>query len=501
MSVSLNDLPNKVYSSGDTVTVTTGSGIEGPQGPTGATGAGGAVAYFGNFFSTETQANADVSAANTFTLNSTVDANGVSIVDGTKITFAAGSDGTYDLQFSAQFDKTDSGTDEVDIWISKNGTDLEWSNTVLSLVGNNAKAVPAWNWQLNDVQGGDYFEVHWWSPDSAMRVLAVAAGSNPTRPAVPSLIVTVAQVTYTQAGATGATGPQGPAGDPGPQGDQGIAVQGTAPANTTILWADTSEAGSMVVPAGGTTGQALTKNSNDDYDTEWTTITAGIPETLIDAKGDLIVGSAADTAARLAVGTNAHLLVADSSASGGLRWTRGNSTVGLTMQFYKSARYYNRLSATYGNRAIGADVVYFCPLILPFDATADRIAVSVVVAAGAGNNARLGIYNSSLTTSEPTTVIVSDVVAVDSTGAKTVTISQALSAGVLYWLAVQPQANITVNGWANMEIFGNSVVSPQGNNQADMFVSAAYASGLPANPSITNNVSASTVPVIQVRVT
>ncbi len=48
--------------------------------------------------------------------------------------------------------------------------------------------------------------------------------------------------------------------------------------------------------------------------------TADIPKSLIDAKGDLIVGSAADTAARLAVGTNNYVLTADSSATNGVKW-------------------------------------------------------------------------------------------------------------------------------------------------------------------------------------
>lgn len=48
--------------------------------------------------------------------------------------------------------------------------------------------------------------------------------------------------------------------------------------------------------------------------------TADIPKSLIDAKGDLIVGSAADTVARLAVGTNNHVLTADSSATNGVKW-------------------------------------------------------------------------------------------------------------------------------------------------------------------------------------
>ena len=40
-----------------------------------------------------------------------------------------------------------------------------------------------------------------------------------------------------------------------------------------------------------------------------------------DAKGDLIVGTGADTATKLSVGTNTHVLTADSSTTSGLSWT------------------------------------------------------------------------------------------------------------------------------------------------------------------------------------
>ena len=40
-----------------------------------------------------------------------------------------------------------------------------------------------------------------------------------------------------------------------------------------------------------------------------------------DAKGDLIVGTAADTATKLSVGTNTYVLTADSSTASGLTWT------------------------------------------------------------------------------------------------------------------------------------------------------------------------------------
>lgn len=45
-----------------------------------------------------------------------------------------------------------------------------------------------------------------------------------------------------------------------------------------------------------------------------------IQNTIVDAKGDLITATAADTPARLAVGNNGETLVADSSASTGLKW-------------------------------------------------------------------------------------------------------------------------------------------------------------------------------------
>ena len=48
-------------------------------------------------------------------------------------------------------------------------------------------------------------------------------------------------------------------------------VQSTAPANTSVIWADTSVTGVGVVPVGGTTGQVLSKGSNTSYDAVWAT--------------------------------------------------------------------------------------------------------------------------------------------------------------------------------------------------------------------------------------
>lgn len=57
------------------------------------------------------------------------------------------------------------------------------------------------------------------------------------------------------------------------------------------------------------------------------TASGGIPYSIIDAKGDLIAGTGADTAARLAVGTDGQVLTADSTQTSGLKWAAGGLTV------------------------------------------------------------------------------------------------------------------------------------------------------------------------------
>ena len=101
---------------------------------------------------------------------------------------------------------------------------------------------------------------------------------------------------------------------------------------------------SMADLLGGTSGQILAKNSNTDMDFVWvandvgdiTAVTAGTGisgggtsgavtitnsmATEITAKGDLIVGTGSATFDNVPVGTNGQTLVADSTASTGLKW-------------------------------------------------------------------------------------------------------------------------------------------------------------------------------------
>jgi hypothetical protein len=79
---------------------------------------------------------------------------------------------------------------------------------------------------------------------------------------------------------------------------------------------------SLVDLKGGTTGQVLSKASNTDMDFSWVAQddSNAIQNAIVDAKGDLIAATAADTPARLAVGTNGHVLTADSAQATGIKW-------------------------------------------------------------------------------------------------------------------------------------------------------------------------------------
>jgi hypothetical protein len=84
---------------------------------------------------------------------------------------------------------------------------------------------------------------------------------------------------------------------------------------------------------GGTTGQVLSKTSATDLAYTWVAQddSNAIQNAIVDAKGDLIAATAADTPARLAVGTNGQILTADSTAATGLAWATAATSGGMTV--------------------------------------------------------------------------------------------------------------------------------------------------------------------------
>jgi hypothetical protein len=81
----------------------------------------------------------------------------------------------------------------------------------------------------------------------------------------------------------------------------------------------------------GTNGHRLVAASDETAGVQWVADTAN---TVVTAKGDLLAATAASTLARLGVGTNGHVLTADSTASTGLAWaaqTGGGVSIGIVL--------------------------------------------------------------------------------------------------------------------------------------------------------------------------
>ena len=161
---------------------------------TGGGGGGGfntATGSYGSFFDTTTQTASLANTAYPMRFNTTDITNGVSISGSSNNFIKIANAGVYDLQFSAQLARSaGSGTEDVLIWLRKNGTDLSWTNTDVTFVGSsNVRQVAAWNWFLN-AAAGDAYEIVW-STTSANIVIE----ANPTpNPDVPSIIATVARI-------------------------------------------------------------------------------------------------------------------------------------------------------------------------------------------------------------------------------------------------------------------------------------------------------------------
>ena len=149
---------------------------------------------YGSFYDTTTQLNPVANAANSMSFNETAITNGVSLSGSTSpfnTYIKTETAGVYNIQFSAQIDKTDGGEDNIDIWIRKNGTDLIDTATALTLPKNNNRLVAAWNWFVQSA-ANDYYQIIWRSADVNMRLLAEASSS--AHPGIPSVILTANRI-------------------------------------------------------------------------------------------------------------------------------------------------------------------------------------------------------------------------------------------------------------------------------------------------------------------
>ena len=164
-------------------------GIQGIQGIQGPKGDSGSLTYYGSFFDTTTQTNPIGNVVRKMVYNTTDISNGVSISSGSRIVI--NNPGVYNIEFSAQLEKTGGNAEIINIWLSRNGSNVAWSDTSVTLA-NASKTVAAWNFVVKTVLPNEYFELCWISVDTDIRILAQLPTLN--TPGIPSVILTVTPV-------------------------------------------------------------------------------------------------------------------------------------------------------------------------------------------------------------------------------------------------------------------------------------------------------------------
>lgn len=105
--------------------------------------------------------------------------------------------GIYNIQFSIQFINANANDKAASVWARQNGVDIPASNGDLSIPAKHGsidgRLIAAWNYFVT-AAAGDFFELMWSTESSDVSIQHIPTQSSPTRPATPSVILTVARV-------------------------------------------------------------------------------------------------------------------------------------------------------------------------------------------------------------------------------------------------------------------------------------------------------------------
>ncbi len=145
-------------------------------------------------FSSDQDQTTTANTATLMTLNTTDFANEVSI-SSSKITVVNA--GIYNLQFSAQFQNTDTAFQDVYIWLKQDGVDIPGSTGFVSIpnrhAGTDGHSIVGWNYFV-EMQASDYVEIYWSVTNTAVSIQHLAASGTPTKPSTQSVVATLSFV-------------------------------------------------------------------------------------------------------------------------------------------------------------------------------------------------------------------------------------------------------------------------------------------------------------------
>ena len=153
-------------------------------------------APYGAFQDSTDQVAANTTTAYAVTFDTTDFSNGVTLSNSSRLNVSQS--GIYNVQFSIQFTNTTNSSQDVDVWFRKNGTNIDKSNSRFGFAprkgaGDPFHTIAAINYFVS-LNANDYVEIMWRPTDVGVSIEQYPAGTSPTRPAVPSAIVTLSFV-------------------------------------------------------------------------------------------------------------------------------------------------------------------------------------------------------------------------------------------------------------------------------------------------------------------
>jgi hypothetical protein len=162
---------------------------------------GGTLSGFGSglqvpyalLMSDEDQDSDGITSENIVTLNRIIFSDGINVENNSRITFAY--PGQYLVTARFQFANRGNAAQEFEIWAKNTGVNYPLSNTRFDIPAR--KSLSVYSHVTANISGiftvtnGEYLEFAWWSDGADMYIEHYAAGTSPTRPEIPSAIVTI----------------------------------------------------------------------------------------------------------------------------------------------------------------------------------------------------------------------------------------------------------------------------------------------------------------------
>ena len=151
---------------------------------------------FGAFQDTTIQTGS-ITTPTVMTFNTTDISSGVTLVTNTKFTAAVA--GTYNFQWSGQFQNLDQFPQDVTVWIRINGSDVSGSAGLIGISGRKSAGVPThilvgWNYFVT-LTAGQYVELVWVPTNALVTIHSYPLQIGPpATPSTASLVATMNQV-------------------------------------------------------------------------------------------------------------------------------------------------------------------------------------------------------------------------------------------------------------------------------------------------------------------